>query len=160
VAVQQHLNIFEGNRELLLFCEAHNLASINHSPLAMGLLSGKYTPDSRLPAQDVHGAGHEWMTQFPGGKPNPEYLAKLERIREILTSGGRTVAQGALAWLWALSPNTIPIPGFKTLRQAEENARAMEFGPLTGEQMAQIEEILLESKYENPTSGGTNRAEH
>jgi aryl-alcohol dehydrogenase-like predicted oxidoreductase len=141
-AIQMHLNIFEGSTELLAFCEANNLASINRGPLAMGLLTGKYTLDSVLHADDVRGAGHDWMQAFQGGAPNTDQLAKLAAIREILASHGRTVAQGALAWLWARSPNTIPIPGFKNTRQAEENARALEFGPLTPAQMEQIERIL------------------
>jgi aryl-alcohol dehydrogenase-like predicted oxidoreductase len=52
------------------------------------------------------------------------------------------VAQGALAWLWAHSPQTIPIPGFRTVQQVEENARAMEFGLLMPEQMHEIAELL------------------
>jgi aryl-alcohol dehydrogenase-like predicted oxidoreductase len=66
----------------------------------------------------------------------------LEDVKEVLSSGGRTLAQGALAWIWGRSPNTIPIPGFKTVKQAEENAKAMAFGPLTQDQMRQIETIL------------------
>ncbi|RPI83818.1 MAG: aldo/keto reductase, partial [Chloroflexi bacterium] len=46
------------------------------------------------------------------------------------------------AWLWARSPNTIPIPGFRTAAQVEENCRAMEFGPLTKEQFLEVEQIL------------------
>ncbi|WP_414635751.1 MerR family DNA-binding transcriptional regulator [Actinophytocola sp.] len=37
----------------------------------------------------------------------------------MLTSDGRTLAQGALGWLWAVGDNTVPIPGFKGMRQAE-----------------------------------------
>lgn len=141
-AIQQHLNVLDGNTELLAFCEAHNLASINRGPLAMGLLTGKYGGNVSLPSDDVRGAGHRWMRLFPDGNPNPEELERLPAIREILTSNGRTMAQGALAWLWGRSENTIPIPGFKGLQQAEENARAMEFGPLTPEQMAEVEQQL------------------
>jgi aryl-alcohol dehydrogenase-like predicted oxidoreductase len=141
-AIQQYFNVLEGNAELLAFCEAHNLASINRGPLAMGLLTGKYTSASALQADDVRGAGHAWMRLFPAGTPNPAELERLAAIRGILTSGGRTMAQGALAWLWGRSPNTIPIPGFKGIHQAETNARAMEFGPLTPAQMAEIEQIL------------------
>jgi aryl-alcohol dehydrogenase-like predicted oxidoreductase len=65
-----------------------------------------------------------------------------DAIVEILTSGGRTVAQGALAWNWGRSLLTIPIPGFRTVAQVKENAGAMAFGPLAPEQMAQIESIL------------------
>ena len=39
--------------------------------------------------------------------------------------------QGALGWLWARSEATIPIPGFKTVAQVEENAAALHFGPLS-----------------------------
>jgi aryl-alcohol dehydrogenase-like predicted oxidoreductase len=59
-----------------------------------------------------------------------------------LISGGRTLAQGALAWIWGHSQRTIPIPGFKTVQQAQENARAMQFGPLAPEQMMEIEVLL------------------
>ena len=65
-----------------------------------------------------------------------------EAIREILTEGGRTPAQGALGWLWARSDRTIPIPGFKTPKQIQDNARAMEFGPLTEKQMSEISRLL------------------
>ena len=44
--------------------------------------------------------------------------------------------------LWARSEKTVPIPGFKTVQQVEENVKAMEFGPLSDEQMKQVEEIL------------------
>jgi len=59
-----------------------------------------------------------------------------------LTSKGRTLAQGAIAWAWGRSDNTIPIPGFKTVKQVEENAGAMEFGPLTKEQMIIIDKLI------------------
>jgi aryl-alcohol dehydrogenase-like predicted oxidoreductase len=141
-AVQQHLNVFEGNRALLAFCEQHNLASVNRGPLAMGLLTGKYTANSVLPVGDVRGVDHDWLSIFKDGKPNPDFLARLDLVRDVLTSQGRTLAQGALAWLWGLSENTIPIPGFKNVQQAEENARAMDFGPLTPAEMAQIDQLL------------------
>jgi len=50
--------------------------------------------------------------------------------------------QGALAWIWGRSEKTIPIPGFKTIAQVEENAGAMELGPLTPDQMREIDSIL------------------
>jgi aryl-alcohol dehydrogenase-like predicted oxidoreductase len=76
------------------------------------------------------------------GKPNPEWMSIRDAILDILTSEGRTVAQGALAWNWGRTPQTIPIPGFRTVKQVEENAGAMEFGPLTPEQMSQIDVVL------------------
>jgi aryl-alcohol dehydrogenase-like predicted oxidoreductase len=47
-----------------------------------------------------------------------------------------------LAWLWARSPKNVPIPGFRTVSQVEENAGAMEFGPLAQEQMREIDGLL------------------
>jgi aryl-alcohol dehydrogenase-like predicted oxidoreductase len=44
--------------------------------------------------------------------------------------------------LWARSPSTVPIPGFKTVVQVEENAGAMRFGPFSAAQMARIGKIL------------------
>jgi aryl-alcohol dehydrogenase-like predicted oxidoreductase len=82
------------------------------------------------------------MKYFQGGKPNPEWLGKLDAIREVLTSEGRTLAQGALAWLWGRSDKTIPIPGFRTVAQVEDNSGALHKGPLTPEQMRQIDALL------------------
>jgi aryl-alcohol dehydrogenase-like predicted oxidoreductase len=69
-------------------------------------------------------------------------LRRVESLRDILTSEGRTPAQGALAWLWARSPRTVPIPGFRTVAQAEENAGALAKGPLTAGQMTEVEQVL------------------
>ena len=60
----------------------------------------------------------------------------------MLTSEGRTPAQGALAWIWARHALAIPIPGARTPAQVEENAGAAAFGPLTKDQMEEIETIL------------------
>ncbi len=71
-----------------------------------------------------------------------ELLKAVADLREVLTSGGRTLVQGALAWLWGASEATIPIPGFKSAAQVKENAGAMEFGPLSAAQMQEVDRIL------------------
>jgi aryl-alcohol dehydrogenase-like predicted oxidoreductase len=137
------LNVLDDNPEVLAVCDEFGLAAINRGPLAMGLLTGKYKPDTKLGADDVRGTqSPEWMKYFQDGKPTPEWINRVAAIREVLTSEGRTLAQGALAWLWACSDKTIPIPGIRTIPQAEENCKAMEFGPLTSDQMAEIDQIL------------------
>jgi aryl-alcohol dehydrogenase-like predicted oxidoreductase len=142
-AIQLQLNVLDDNPEMIALCEKYNLAAINRGPLAMGLLTGKYTAETKPSIDDVRGQkSPQWMKYFKDGKPNPEWMGKRDAIREILTSGGRTVAQGALAWLWARSPQTIPIPGFRTVKQVEENTAAMAFGPLALEQMRQIADLL------------------
>jgi aryl-alcohol dehydrogenase-like predicted oxidoreductase len=142
-AIQVELNVIDDAPDILEVCDEFNLAAINRGPLAMGLLTGKYNANSTLPFDDVRGEqAPEWMKYFKDGKPNPEWLNKMEAVREILTSGGRTLAQGAIAWLWGRSDKNIPIPGFKTVAQVEDNAGAMRFGPLTAAQVAEIDSLL------------------
>jgi len=142
-AVQLQLNVLDDNPAILALCEKYDLAALNRGPLAMGLLTDKYSPNTRLAVDDVRGEkSPDWMKYFKDGKPNTEWLNKRDAIRAILASNGRSVAQGALAWLWARSPKTLPIPGFRTVTQVKENASAMQFGPLTVEQMQEIERLL------------------
>ena len=140
-ALQHPANVFLDAPEIFAACGQHHLASVNNSPLAMGLLSGKFDSRSRLPADDVRSA-QSWVAYFTDGKPRQEFLDRLAAVREILVSNGRTLTQGALAWLWARSEQTIPIPGFKTVQQVEENARALHFGPLTQDQVREIAALL------------------
>ena len=142
-AIQLQLNVLDDNPAVIAVCERHNLAAINRGPLAMGLLTGKYTAASQPSADDVRGEkSPEWMKYFSHGRPSPQWLARRDAVRDILSSGGRTLAQGALAWLWARSPRTVPIPGFRTVQQVEENAGAMAFGPLAPAQMQAIDRLL------------------
>jgi len=134
--IQQRLNIFDGNAETLAVCEAANLGSLNRGPLAMGLLTGKFTADSILPENDVR---FGWDLKAGA---QAERLQKLAALRDVLTQDGRTLAQAALGWLWARSGATIPIPGFKTVAQVTENASALRRGPLSADQMQAIERIL------------------
>ena len=138
-AVQQRFNLFEGNAETLAVCEQNGLASIVRGPLAQGILTGKFTADSTLPSNDVR---HSW--DFREGE-QARRLKALGAIREILTMEKRTLAQGALGWLWARSEAMIPIPGFKNVDQVEENAAAMWFGPLSSDQMAELRELMVEA---------------
>jgi aryl-alcohol dehydrogenase-like predicted oxidoreductase len=135
-AVQYRANIFERNDAMMAVCAEHNLAGLIRGPLARGLLTGKFTASSQLPENDVR---HSWNL---ADGAQAEGLARLEALRDILTRGGRTLAQAALGWLWAASPHAIPIPGFKTIAQIEDNAGALDYGPLSQEQMVQIEALL------------------
>jgi aryl-alcohol dehydrogenase-like predicted oxidoreductase len=136
VAIQHDLNVVLDAPEMLALCEELNLASVNRSALARGALSGKYTKDTVFPQNDVR--TDSWSHEHFFAPT----LNQLDALRGILTSNGRTLVQGALAWIWARSEKTIPIPGFKTVAQVEENARAMELGPLTAGQMQEIDTLL------------------
>ena len=135
--------MLDDSKEVIAVCEKYDLVAINRGPLAMVLLTDKYSVSTKPSTDDVRGEkSPSWMKYFKDGKPNPEWLNKMESARAILTSGGRTLAQGALAWLWARSEQTIPIPGFRTVEQVEENCAALQFGPLAEHQMIEIESLL------------------
>jgi aryl-alcohol dehydrogenase-like predicted oxidoreductase len=144
-AIQHDFSVLKDSAAVLAVCERFDLASINRGPLAMGLLTGKYTASSRLGVDDVRGIAPDWMEYYRDGRPAPEWLARIDAVREVLRSDGRTLAQGALAYLWARSDRTVPIPGCRTVAQVEENAGALAHGPLTAEQRAEVDRLLGKS---------------
>ena len=132
------LNVLEGDRDLPAFCANLGLGVTVRRPLGMGLLSGKLRARHVFDTTDMR-LRFGWNLQ--DGKQAAQ-LQKLERLRDLLTVDGRTLVQGALCWLWAFHPNLIPIPGFKTVAQVEENLGALRFGPLTADVMREIEQRL------------------
>ncbi len=142
-AVQFDMNVFEDAPAMLEVSRQNDLAAITRVPLAMGFLSGKFTPDTTLAPNDIRSKPPEWLRYFDdGGRASPEWLVRLDAIKEILTSNERTLVQGALAWIWARDGHTVPIPGVRSQAQVEENVGAIDFGPLEPGQMAEIDQIL------------------
>jgi aryl-alcohol dehydrogenase-like predicted oxidoreductase len=100
---------------LLKACEELNIGLIAYSPIAQGVLTGKYTPDRNLPGVR--------------GRRYPRVLLErvqplLQRMREIgQQHHGKTPSQVALNWL--IGKGVFPIPGAKNARQAQENAGAL-----------------------------------
>jgi aryl-alcohol dehydrogenase-like predicted oxidoreductase len=139
-SIQFRLNAIYDNPGMRKVCADFDLAGINKDPLNKGILTGKFNSSSTFPANDIRS-----RENFS----DPEIVKRLEiadEIRDILTSSGRTMAQGALAYIWALDERMVPIPGFKSVKQVEDNAGAMEFGPLTESQVKEIQEVV--AKYE------------
>jgi aryl-alcohol dehydrogenase-like predicted oxidoreductase len=136
IAIQQRLNIMEGSHETLKACEEMGLASVNRSPMAQGMLLGKFSSETVFDEFDVRA---KWDMSGAGKQ---RQLAALAAIRDILTADGRSLAQGALGWLLALSPVTIPIPGFKNVQQVTDNCGVLARGPLKPAQMAEIKTVL------------------
>lgn len=135
-AIQFALNVNHDNPEMRALCRKHDLGGINKSPLNKGILTGKFDPESTFPDNDIrHGLN------FQEGLP-AKRLKQVDALREVMTAGGHTLAQAALAYIWALDDRMVPIPGFKTRKQVMENAGALDLGPLRADQMSQISEIL------------------
>ncbi len=136
-AIQMRLNILQRNDASIALCERENLASINKGPLIKGLLTGKFTRETTFSDTDVR---KPWWDLKNGQEGR--FLEQFETLRDVLTADGRSLAQAALGWIWAHSDVTLPIPGCKTVAQIEDNAGAMQHGPLSEQQMRQIDEIL------------------
>jgi aryl-alcohol dehydrogenase-like predicted oxidoreductase len=135
-SIQFRLNAIFDNAGMRQVCSDFDLAGINKDPLNKGFLTGKFNVNTTFPDNDVR-SGMDFS--------DPEIVKRLrivDEIRDILTSRGRTMAQGALAYIWALDERMVPIPGFKSVRQVRENAGALEYGPLTKDQVREIQGIV------------------
>lgn len=129
--VQYHLLERRRGGSLLPYAHEQGRIVIAYSPLAQGLLGGKYGPGN-VP-QDLRASY---------GIFNPENLrraaAVLEVIREVGHHHGATPAQVALAWL-LLDPQVMVIPGARSVEQLEANAAAADLLLTPGEAL-RIEE--------------------
>lgn len=139
-SIQFRLNAVADNPAMRQLCADHNLAGINKDPLNKGILTGKFTTESTFPADDIRS-----QVSFKEERI-ARRLRTVAALREVFTSKGRTMAQGALAYIWALDERMIPIPGFRNLQQVLDNAGALVFGPLSSAELAQVQAIV--AKYE------------
>ncbi|MFW9993561.1 MAG: aldo/keto reductase [Candidatus Odinarchaeota archaeon] len=139
-SVQYCLSLQITNEGMLDLCNKYNLASIIRSPLQSGTLTGKRGSSVKLPEDHMlHGV------DFASDRFKL-INQKLDQLRQLLIGDGRTIIQAALAYLWSTSETTVPIPGARTVEQIEENARTMEFGPLSPELVKQIDELFSDIK--------------
>jgi len=139
-SIQFRLNALYDNPAMRKVCADFDLAGINKDPLNKGILTGKFNSTSTFPDNDIRSRANF---------SDPEIVKRLKAVdemRDILTSNGRTMAQGALAYIWALDERMVPIPGFKSVQQVQDNAGALEFGPLTEAQVQEIQSTV--GKYE------------
>lgn len=146
VAVEHAMNVFFAATHMVPAVQDTGLIGLIRSPLAMGILGGKYDSTAQFGNDDVRSRDHDWMGYFKDGKIAPDFLTRLNAVRDILTSQNRSLAQGALAWLWARSDRALPIPGFRTPDQVADLCGALDHGPLTPDQMAEIETLMNRPK--------------
>jgi len=142
VAVEHAMHVLMDAPNMQSVLDKSHLHALIRSPLAMGLLSGKYAISSELPPKDIRARNQGWAQYYIDGKPNPEYVNRFNAVRELLQTDGRTPVQGALGWLWAKSATNIPIPGARNVAQVEGLAAAIEFGALPNAVMDEIESLV------------------
>jgi len=103
-------------------CDRLGIQLIAYSPLALGLLTGKYAPTGPYPT-GLRGLVCRQI--LPTMEPLRQCLAILAQEK------GKTIAQIALNW--CICKGAMPIPGAKTIAQAQENAGAMGWRLYDGE---------------------------
>ncbi|MBL4811133.1 MAG: aldo/keto reductase [Rhodobacteraceae bacterium] len=148
VAVEHATNVLADTPRIRNVIRENQLTALIRSPLAMGLLGGKYGAEARVPANDIRASGRS--DYFKDAQADPVFLAKLDAVRALLTSGGRSLVQGALGWLWAKGDMIIPIPGARNVEQIEGIAGALAFGALPDHVMAQIETLIEREPEDTP----------
>ncbi len=122
-------------RDLLPYCQEHNIGVIVRGPLAKGILSGKFTPETKF-TDSVRASWNE-------GQARERFLRQLgvvERLR-FLERDGRTMAQAAIQFVLAHPAVHCVIPGAKSPEQAAANAAAGD-GALSVEELKAIDEVV------------------
>ncbi|WP_420645663.1 aldo/keto reductase [Candidatus Leptofilum sp.] len=137
-SIQFRLNAVADNPEMRQLCADHDLAGLNKDPLNKGILTGKYNSQSTFPQDDIRS-----QVSFEEDRI-VRRLNTVDALRDIFTAGGRTMAQGAICYILGLDERMLPIPGFKNVKQVQDNARALQFGPMSAEEVAQVQAIVAE----------------
>lgn len=99
---------------LLEYCLENDITLIAYSPLAKGMVTGKYGPDNPPP-----GARRRMYS--------PEKLQKAQPLIDLLVEIGSTYSKtpAQVALNWTICKGTVPIPGAKNAKQAADNLGAM-----------------------------------
>lgn len=142
VTEQSHYNLFSRERMEVryarLFAE-HGYGDVIWSPLASGLLSGKYN-DGIPAASRAALPGYEWLQR---GTITPERIAKVKQLAPVADELGCTMAQLAIAWCLKNPNVSSVILGASRVPQLEENLGAEDVLPkLTPEIMGRIDGIV------------------
>ncbi len=123
--------------DIFPYCQEKNLGILVRGPLAMGILTGKFTPDTRFPEGDFRQRWHENEDEYQ------VFLADLERVDQLRPlAEDRTLAQLALQFAITHPAVTCVIPGAKTVRQLEENIAAAKHPPLSASEQAHIDQVV------------------
>lgn len=134
-------------RELLPMCRTYGIGIIPWSPLAGGLLTGKYSRTSPPPADSrFANAGSNPMMQR---RMNEQSLEVVDQLRPLAEAKGCSLSQFALAWVMNQPGVTSPIIGPRTMDQLEDNLKALDV-TITGEDHKAIDEIVPPGRMVSP----------
>jgi aryl-alcohol dehydrogenase-like predicted oxidoreductase len=126
-------------KEVFPLCEKEGIGQIVWSPLAQGVLTGKYAPGS--PPPEDSRAASESMGQMMGRWRDDDVLEAVQMLKPIAADAGLTMAQLALAWVLRLPVMSSAIIGATKPEQVDDNAAASGV-TLSDETLAAIDEAL------------------
>jgi aryl-alcohol dehydrogenase-like predicted oxidoreductase len=128
--------------EILPYCQQNNIGVIVRGGLAMGILAGKFTPETRFPEGDFRRRWHENPDEYQIFLND---LAVVEKLRQLVNPE-RTLAHLALQFVLNHPAVTTAIPGIKDVSQAEKNIHAGLSQPLNTDEMDFINNLILPGK--------------
>ncbi len=109
--------------EIIPLCEAHGISQIVWSPLAQGVLTGKYKP-GEVPEKGTRATSSEMGGFLQKAWLERRTLDAVQRLRPVADEAGLTLAQFALAWVLRLSNVASAIVGASRPEQIDDNAGA------------------------------------
>jgi aryl-alcohol dehydrogenase-like predicted oxidoreductase len=112
----------EPEKDVIPLCAANGISQIVWSPLAQGVLTGKYHPGSPPPADSR--ATSDEMGGYISSLMRPEVLEAVQRLRPVAAEAGLTLSQFALAWVLREPNVASAIIGASRPEQVEENVAA------------------------------------
>lgn len=135
---------FKPSEQFFAAAREHRVGILARVPLASGLLTGKFNPQTQFAANDHrmynrHGEAFDQGETFSG----VDYETGLQAVEALrpLVPQGATMAQLALRWILMFPEVTSTIPGAKSPEQAENNVKAAALPPLSDETMQRVREV-------------------
>ena len=138
VSIQNHYHMFEREqeREMIPFCNAHNIGILPFFPLAGGFLTGKYKRGEGAPT----GSRGESSPYVPAYMTDANF-DKLEALEGWSAARGRTLGELAHAWLLAQPQVSSVISGATKLAHVQSNVTGADWA-LSAEELAEVNAIL------------------
>jgi aryl-alcohol dehydrogenase-like predicted oxidoreductase len=134
--------------EVFPLSKANGISQIVWSPLAEGVLTGKYKPGEAPPADSR--AANESMNKFIGTKLDDATLEAVQRLQPIADGEGLTMVELALAWVLRRGEVAAAIVGASRPEQVHANAKAAGV-ELSDDVVAAIDEALGDAPVKEPT---------
>ncbi len=138
VSLQPEYSLLERSieTEAVPFCIENKIGIIAYSPLASGVLTGKYDKSTRF--KDWRSKGIIGTFEGEGYEKN---IDKVDRLKALAQADSKTCGQMAINWVTRQPGLTTALVGVKNENQMEENLRAVAWQPSAGQQ-EEIEDIF------------------